>query len=202
MPIIFSLDKYKQRLQNPNKRTLNIEIKESLTDKDITDILGKDAGKNIIKYSELSNYKTLKELLPKRKSYKIILIEDSFNSGHWVTLTRLNNTITYFNSYGGFPSDELKYISNSNNINLKQNTRYLNILLEQGLKDNFHIVFNKKKFQQLTPGVNTCGKHVLLFIIMNQKLNLSLCDYIKFINNLASQHNLSFDQLVSLIIDK
>jgi len=202
MTITFNLNNYKARLNKPNKKVLNKEINEALTDSDLTDILGSSTRNNIVKYSELNQYNSLDELLPKKKSYKIILIEDSFNSGHWVVITRLNNVITYFNSYGNFPSEELNYISKGKNNQLGQSNKILNKLLEQGLKQGYQIQYNKKQFQALKPGVNTCGKHCLLFIIMNQKFDYDLTHYIEFMNNLVKYFKLTSDQVVSLIIDK
>ena len=76
-----------------NKTPLEIqEIKErlnhSLTDADLRAYLGKDVDKHIIKYSELVNYPSITDLLTKDRSYKIILVESEFNSGHWVCLMR------------------------------------------------------------------------------------------------------------------
>jgi len=202
MTIHFNLISYKKRLNKPNKILLNKELSEALTDTDLTDILGNSTRSNIIKYSELNKYSSLDQLLPNKKCYKIILIEDSFNSGHWVVITRLNNMISYFNSYGGFPSIELDYIGSGKNDRLGQSNKKLNTLLEGGLKSGFKIQYNKKQFQELKPGINTCGKHCLLFIIMNQKFNYSLNQYIKFMDELVKHFKLSPDQVVSLIIDK
>lgn len=202
MTIKFGIDSYKRRLSHPNKKLLNKELNKALTDTDLTDILGKSARRDIVKYSELNYYTSLEQLLPKKKCYKIILIEDSFNSGHWVVITRLNNMISYFNSYGGFPSIELDYMGSGKNKQLGQSNKTLNHLLEGGLKNGFQIQYNKKQFQELKPGINTCGKHCLLFIIMNQKFNYNLNHYIKFMDDLVKHFKLSPDQVVSLIIDK
>ena len=55
---------------------------------------------DIIKYSELSNYHTIQQLLPKEDDFKIILIEEKQNFGHFVSVQRQGKVITYFNSYG------------------------------------------------------------------------------------------------------
>jgi len=66
---------------------------------------------NVIKYSELANYKSIEELLPKDRSYKIVLIEQNYNSGHWTALLRYDDTIEWFDSYGVCPDGELKFIN-------------------------------------------------------------------------------------------
>ena len=106
--------------------------------------------KNIIKYSELANYNSIQQILPKPKSWKIILIENEHNSGHWTLLLRYNNTIEWFNSYGTFPSAELDFFSSQQKAMLNQDIKHLNILLTQALP-KFHIIYNKRKLQEL-PG--------------------------------------------------
>ena len=58
------------------------EVKyESMDDSDIRYYLGKDVP--ILKYNELSKYKTIEELLPKHKSFFILLYPvSSETSGH------------------------------------------------------------------------------------------------------------------------
>ena len=46
----------------------------------------------IIKYADLE-YFNFNQLLPKNKSYLIVLLESELNKGHWVCLLRYNNTI-------------------------------------------------------------------------------------------------------------
>ena len=73
MTIKFGIDSYKRRLSHPNKKLLNKELNKALTDTDLTDILGKSARRDIVKYSELNYYTSLEQLLPKKKCYKIII---------------------------------------------------------------------------------------------------------------------------------
>ena len=85
------------------------EVKyESMDDSDIRYYLGKDVP--ILKYSELSKYKMIEQLLPKHKSFFILLYPvTSEMSGHWTCMTRFNNTIEYFDSYGGLPDSPFKW---------------------------------------------------------------------------------------------
>ena len=81
----FNLQHYLNHLKNPNKQKLQQQIKEEITDSDPTRYFGKKDFKNILKYSEIGNYKSIQQLLPRNKSWKIILIEYEYNSGHWDT---------------------------------------------------------------------------------------------------------------------
>ena len=57
-------------------------IHKALSDSDIRKILGHDT--KIIKYSELSQFTDLDQLLPNPLDYCIILYEDDIDRGHWV----------------------------------------------------------------------------------------------------------------------
>ena len=136
----------------------------------------------------------------KPKSWKIILIENEYNSGHWTLLLRYNNTIEWFNSYGTFPSAELDFISQQQKEILNQDIKHLNILLTQALP-KFRIIYKKRKLQQLENGVNTCGKWIILRIIMMEKFNMDLNQFLRFIEQLKKQYKLSYE-LVTLLIQK
>ena len=197
----FNLQNYLKHLSNPNKTQLQQQIKEEITDSDLTRYFGKRDFKNILKYSDLANYHSIQQLLPRNKSWKIILIENQLNSGHWALLLRYGNTIEWFNSYGTFPSLELDFISYLQNSFLNQDVKHLNILLTQALS-KFKIIYNKRQLQKVQDGVNTCGKWVIWRIIMMEKYNMDLQQFINLVDNLKKQYKLSSDELVSLIIQK
>ena len=144
----------------------------------------------------------IQQLLPGPKSWKIILVESSYNSGHWICIFRNKKTITVFNSYGGFPSSKINYIEDKINKQLGQDKRYLNMILENGLSNKFNIVYNKQALQKLEDGVNTCGKWVILFIMMFENYDMNLYEFICFIDNLKKLYKLSSDEIVSLLIQK
>ena len=198
----FNLQRYIHHLKNPNKSILQKQIKEEITDSDLVRYFGKNDFKNIIKYSQLDDYTTIQQLLPGPKSWKIILVESSYNSGHWICIFRNKKTITVFNSYGGFPSSEINYIEDKINKQLGQDKRYLNMILENGLSNKFNIVYNKRALQKLEDGVNTCGKWVILFIMMFENYDMNLYEFICFIDNLKKLYKLSSDEIVSLLIQK
>jgi hypothetical protein len=73
-------------------------IATPLSDDDIRTILGSDT--KILKYSELSEYSNLNELLPRPIDFAIILYEHSRNSGHWVALSLYNGMYEIFDPFG------------------------------------------------------------------------------------------------------
>ena len=184
-----------------NKKSLNNEMKEFISDSDLTYYLGKNFKKNIIKYSDIDDYSTIDKLLPGKKSYKIILIEDTYNSGHWVCLMRNGSTLEYFNSYGLKPSVELDGLPKLVNKQLDQDVKHLNILLNKALS-KYDIIYNKVKFQKLENNVNTCGKWVLIRVMLFKKLSMDLYQFIQFIDEVKKKLKLSSDQVVTLLVKK
>jgi hypothetical protein len=197
----FVLKKYLSHLRNPNKEQLRRQIREEITDGDLTRYFGKKDYKNIIKYSDLEKYGSIQQLLPKNKSWKIILIESTYNSGHWCVILRYNNNIEWFNSYGSFPSKELDFIGHLQNSFLNQNIKHLNILLTKALP-HFKIIYNKRQLQKLQDGINTCGKWCIWRIIMLEHYNLDLQQFIHLVDCLMKQYKFTSDEIVSLIIKK
>lgn len=168
--------------------------RDSISDGDIKNYFG-DIDENIIKYSELDNYKDIFELLPYNKSYKIILIETEYNFGHWCCLMRYNKTIEWFNSYGTKPKTDLGTISKLKNIIFGQDVNDFNHLIKK-LPEGWNVIYNKKRLQKLNRNVNTCGRWCILRLITLNSLNFDLEDFIKFIELNMKKTGLSSDLLV------
>lgn len=137
------------------------ELKKMFSDADFTRYFGD--GK-VIKYSDLSNYPTINDLLPNNKDFKIILIESQYNSGHWVCVMKYNNIIEFFNSYATKPEYDFKFIPTFTKHLLGQGGNLLTKLLKTKDKGQ-KVYYNKKKLQQINDHVNTCGRHVICRIL-------------------------------------
>ena len=74
----------------------------------------------IIKYSELSEFNELNELLPNEKDSCVILYEDSLDHGHWVALSKYNGIFELFESYGMSPDGELHWLNLEEEANLER----------------------------------------------------------------------------------
>ena len=167
----------------------------SLDDDDVRHYLP-DA--RILKYNELVKYKTIESLLPKHKSYVILLFPvTSETSGHWVALTRFNNTIEYSDRYGNRPDVPFTWSTSK----FKNNKRYLSELLK---KTKLSVVFNSIDFQsKRDEQVSTCGAFSVFRVLTLLELNADLEKNNLLLQTLKdSNPELSYDDVVVQYIDK
>jgi len=154
----------------------------------------------LLQYPELANYKDITELLPKKLSVAVILLETAQNTGHWTCLVRTDNIIYYFDSYGVRPDGEFRFIDPQIRSELNEKP-FLSNLLNMAKQQGFTIDFNKAKLQSKSPTVNTCGKHVLAFV--NAVLNGStLNEYVNYLKAIKKSTKWSFDQIVNGLYQK
>ena len=194
------MNRYIHDLSHPDQEEINDDLKEYVSDQDLRDYFGDSFDRRILKYSELSNYPTINDLLPKKKDFCIILVENEPNSGHWVALLKYEpNIIEFFNSYGDSPGSELSFNSKSTNEELDQSRNIITDLLDKAMEKNT-VIYNKKKFQKLENDINTCGKNCIFRCICLKKYKLNLPKYINFVKDLKAHYKMSADELVSLLI--
>lgn len=167
-------------------------INTPLSDSDIRRILGNDI--NIVKYSELSQFNDINELLKNAElDYCIILLEEELDSGHWLCLSRYNNIYEVFDSLGVPVDSELKWINATKRRKLNEDTPYLSNLLQ----DKTNVIHNTVKYQEDEIGVNTCGSHVChrLYCLKNYSMGLyKYHDYMKEIKKATGQ---TYDYIVA-----
>jgi len=178
-----------------NRYQLHQRMKTNITDLDLKRYFP-ETESNVIKYSELANVNSLYDLLPTDKSYKIILIEDHYNSGHWTAIMRIGNTIENFDSYGVAPDGELKFINKIQKVLLGEDKKYLTHLLDK-VKDSKK-VWNNVKLQKLSNGSATCGRWVILRLIMMRDFGFTLKEFQDFIKKYKDQYGVNGDELVSM----
>jgi len=171
-------------------KTYKLKLAVMMSDSDIRRWLGD--GDYIMKYSELAGYESLRDLLPEDKSFKIILTEDRANQGHWTALLRYDNTVEWFDSIGVKPDGELRYIPNPIRACLGEKVKHLSRLLNTS---PWKVMYNKKKFQSLTQGVNTCGRWVIARVVM-MKLGYTLEDFQDFVDHESAETGKPNDVLV------
>lgn len=130
-----------------------------LSDDDILRIT--DNRTKIFLYSDLENVNNIDEIL-NPYGCCVILYQLEQNVGHWICLIRhKNNTLEFFDPYGMYIDEELKY----SNYNLRRHrgvlTPHLTALID---KSNYKLLVNDNKLQKFKHHVNTCGRWVALRI--------------------------------------
>jgi hypothetical protein len=150
----------------------------------------------IMLYNELNNMEHIDELLPKDKSYAFILIEDSPNKGHWVCIDRLKNELNFFDSYGGAPDSQLKWIGMEDRKELGQAEKKLTQLLKSS---GYKVNYNPFKYQEKGHEIQTCGRHCCLRIKKMLDGN-DLDAYHKFMNNTKKSMGMDYDDIVAYFI--
>lgn len=169
----------------------------SLSDSDIRKVLGH--GVKIIEYHELSNCRSLEELLPKPIDYIVILIEERKDQGHWTCLTVKDNIYLYFDPYGYTIDHDLRWVPMKMRKVLGQSERYLTELVQ---KTNKEVRYNNIDYQSHDGDISTCGSHVCHFLHFFIHKGMNLQDYYKFMMEQKCKSGLSFDAIVSKWIEK
>jgi len=172
------------------------EIKyQSMDNEDIHHYLPKA---RLILYNDLKKYKTIEQLLPKHKSFIILLYPvTSETNGHWTVLTRFDNVIEYFDSYGLMPDIPFNWDTS----NFRDNKKYLTKLLN---KTNLKVVFNDISFQSKRDTmIATCGAFAVFRVLTLIEFGADLKQNNKMLKTLKKVNNdLSYDDIVIQFIDK
>jgi len=163
----------------------------ALTNNDILKLLDNHA--NIILYPSLHQYKSLDQILGEYKAC-ILLFEAMPSYGHWVAIFLLdNNTIEFFNPYGGWPDDSLKHISKEFRDKTYQDKPYLSLLL---LNSPYELTYNEFKFQKMKDDIKTCGRHCVVRLWNRYK---SLYEYVAYLDDLCERYKMDYDGVVTML---
>jgi DNA adenine methylase len=149
----------------------------------------------IIKYNDLDNYTSIEELLPSDDTYFILLYLDSPSSGHWVTLVRNKNLITFFDSYGGKIDSQLKWVDMGERIRLDTDKPCLTRLLKAG---SIPYTYSPYDYQADNPDIATCGSHCLNFITCTLDKGMSVGTYRTHMERIRERTGLDFDEIVAM----
>ena len=150
----------------------------------------------LVKYNDLKKYKTIEKLLPKHKSYFLLLYPvQSETNGHWTVLTRYDNTIEYSDSYGlcpDFPLSWSKY---------RENEKHLSKLLNN---TKLRIHYNTTSFQsKKDEEISTCGAYCVFRVLTLLEYNANLKQNNLMLETLKNtSEGLSYDDIVVNFINK
>lgn len=151
----------------------------ALTNEDVMRLV-KDKA-NIILYSELYKINNIDELLEPHGAF-FLLYEAKKHYGHWVSVIRTNqNTIEYFDSYGGFIDHPLSWINPAFKKKSHQDYPYLTKLFYESKYKNLD--YNQFRFQKKGGDVKTCGRWAALRILLK---DMPLKDFNKLLGGSLS----------------
>jgi len=173
-------------------------VKTPLTDGDLERYFGSGKNSEVMKYNELANYRTIDELLPLSIDFRIVLVEQEKNIGHWVCILKYRNVIESFNSYGKDIDRQKDTFGAIKNRLLGQQTDYLTNLVK---KSKYNYVINKTPFQSKEEGINTCGRWCILRIIAMKDLFMDLEQFKEMVIKGCKDLNVEPDALVSIWIN-
>lgn len=163
----------------------------ALSNEDILSLLN---GKvKIVLYPDIYKYETIYDFLEPYGAV-ILLFESKPNYGHWCAIWKLNKyTISFFNSYGGYPDDSLRFIDKKFRIDSHQDFPYLSELL---LNSPFRLTYNEYDYQELNKDIRTCGRWCVLRILLR---HMDDEQFHNFIVQKIRKFNMTPDELVTVL---
>jgi hypothetical protein len=155
----------------------------------------------ILKYSELSKYNDISQLLPGPKTFFFLLYERSLNVGHWVLVSRyIDNgldTLEFFCSYGSKVDAPLLWTPIGMRVQLGQDKPYLSMLFD---KSKLRVVYNPVQFQSKKSPISTCGAYDTLRASELQKHNTTLDEFNDMLEEVKKGTGLNYDEIVSNLV--
>lgn len=193
------VDKIKKNLlYNLNNNEITKEKADELKLKPLgDDDINNFYNSKIILNSDIEKYNNIDEILPNNPDYVIILFRSSKNQGHWVLLSKYDNNIEYFDSYGY----DISYPINWINDDIKKELNEYDFLTDLLKKSNYKIIVNKYAFQDRNNlNIATCGRWCLIRALTIMKKKLSLTDFTKIMKYIKNKSKLSYDNIISDIL--
>jgi hypothetical protein len=163
----------------------------ALTNHNIFNLL--DGKFNLVLYPQLIEYRSIDEVLGEYGAC-VLLFEAKAKYGHWCCLWKLdNNTVSFFNSYGGFPDDTLDFIPEHFAQISNQNYPYLSLLMD---RCPYELTYNEYEYQKHGKNIKTCGRWVTCRLWCRE---MDDDRFHKYIKHFTREHNITPDQFVTLL---
>ena len=176
-------------------KEIHAKEKTPMGDDNIRKVLG--SGTKILTYPQLANYKSLNQLLPKKDSYIVLLYLQEPTSGHWTCVSRHNDTVEFFCSYGSKVDEPLGWIPKETAEQLGVACGILTELFDND--KSFKKVYNHIDYQNdKDSSIATCGDYVCLRLLHKE---LDLNHFYLLMTQLKKKYKLSdFDELAVALL--
>jgi len=179
-----------------NKNDIKTITTEALSDANIRSYF---PNAKIVAIPELQKYNSIHDLMPNDKDVVFLLYLNSPTFGHWVLLGKYDGIIEYNDSYGNPIDEPLKWHTKAKNIKLGQSD-YLTQLLEK-VKNNYDIIYNAKDLQADNRNIASCGRYAILRANTILKDSMHLEEYLKMLEHIKSITGMTFDEIVSDVVN-
>lgn len=175
-----------------NTKRNDIKLKEdiALSNFDILKLLHNKV--NIILYPDLHKYENIDQLLDPYDCC-IILYESKPRYGHWIALIKKNDSIEFFNPYGGLPDASLKLIDPEFRAQSNQLLPYLKRLM---YKSPYELNYNEFQFQRKGFDIKTCGRHCTVRVMCKV---INIYQYKDLLDKLCEKYHTDYDGVVTIL---
>ena len=163
----------------------------ALSDKNLFKLL--DGKNKLVLYPDLIHYDNIDQVLGPY-GMCTLLFEAKKNYGHWCCLWKLDDdTVSFFNPYGGYPDDSLKFIPEHFARISNQDHPYLSLLLD---KSPYDLTYNERAYQKKGKNIKTCGRHVCVRLFCR---SMTDDEYYDFVSYFTKKYNIDADEFVTLL---
>lgn len=169
---------------------INKYVDIALSDKEVLDLVHNRA--ELILYPDIYKYSSIDDMLGPHRA-AIILFEAQPNYGHWVALFNDGINLEFFNSYGGYPDDTLKFIDKKFRVISNQDKPYLSYLM---MNSPYILHYNQYPFQKHNKDVKTCGRHAALRLVFR---DLTIDEYKDMFDYLKDTLHVDYDKLATIL---
>ena len=169
-----------------------------------------DSKANIVTYANITNMTSLEQVFNGFDHAILFLAVESHSSGHFQCIYISNDEngpiLNFMDSYGLKPDGAINKISSTQSNLFGQNNN-LTKLIRQSKFYPDRYSYNDHKYQSTSTDVSTCGRYAVLSVILNyifKKRNLAfgVAHFYKLMEFWKQKYRVSYDTIVSNIINK
>lgn len=106
--------------------------------------------------------------------------------------------IQFFDSYGGRPDSQLKWVGEPMREELGQKYPLLTMMFD---KCSYPVYYNDVEYQKESPNISNCGRHCVNFIKASLEKGYDLRQYHEWMKACCKKLNLDYDGVVSVLIE-
>lgn len=161
----------------------------------------KIAQKDVILITPDNKDELYKSINSRKPSYYMIYYQTSNKKGqrygHWCGLIIHPEIrqIWFFDSYGGFPDDQLEHIDDDHRVVSNQINRDVGEFLYSMTRRRYKIRYNERCIQQLDKNISTCGRYIGLWI----KKDIQPEKFVDWLLDLSNSVQQNTDEIITII---